>query len=69
MNILRQFILFKKILKKIKAIKKVLKSNKELEQETKMLIDNIKLNIELLISKFPELRFIYLEIMEILNDN
>jgi hypothetical protein len=64
MKIFKQFMTFRKALKKAKAIKKILKSNKELENETKLLIDNIKLNVELLAAKFPELKEVYLDCLE-----
>lgn len=68
MNILKQFMAFRKAMKKVKAIKKIIKSNAALENETKLLVSNIRVNIELLINKFPELKDVYLDIVEELND-
>jgi hypothetical protein len=64
MKLLKQFLDFRKALKKIKAIKKIIKANADTENETKLLINNIKVNVELLINKFPELKEIYLECLD-----
>lgn len=60
MNIFKYF----KYAKKIKKIKKILKNNTELENETKLLINNIKVNVELLANKVPEIKEVYLDIIE-----
>lgn len=69
MNIIKQFLNFKKALKKVKAVKKIIKSNQNLENETKLLINNIKVNVELLVNKFPELKDVYLDCLEELNSD
>lgn len=63
MNIFKYF----KHVSKIKKVKKIIKNNADLENETKLLINNIKLNVELLIRKIPQLKEIYLDILEEIN--
>lgn len=65
MNIFKYF----KHVKKIKKIKKILKNNTELENETKLLINNIKVNVELLSNKIPEIKQVYLDILEELKND
>ena len=65
MNIFKYF----KYVKKIKKIKKILKNNTELENETKLLINNIKVNVELLSNKIPEIKEVYLDILEELKND
>lgn len=60
MNVFKYF----KYVKKLKKIKKIIKNNLELENETKLLINNIKVNIELLANKIPEIKEVYLDILE-----
>ncbi len=65
LNIFKYF----KYAKKIKKIKKIIKANTELENETKLLINNIKVNLELLANKVPEIKEVYLDIIEELKND
>ena len=58
-----------KLSKKLKKIKKILKNNANLENETKLLINNIKINVEQLAGKIPEAKEVYLEILEELKND
>ena len=60
MNIFKYF----KHVQKIKKIKKIIKANTVLENDTKLIINNIKVNLELLAGKIPELKEVYLDIVE-----
>lgn len=65
MNIFKKIKIFNKITKAIKEIKAYLDTT-HIDYELKEIINSIKENIEKLIKKFPELKELYLEILEIL---
>jgi len=69
MNIFKQFMNYRKALKKAKEIKKIIKSNSALENETKLIVNNLKVNVELLVNKFPELKEVYFDCLEVLNND
>lgn len=69
MNIFKQFLNYRKGLKKVKEIKKIIDSNTELGNETRLLVNNIKVNIEHLVTKFPELGNVYADCLEVLKKN
>jgi hypothetical protein len=67
MKIIRQFLLFKKVVNKYNAVRRIINMNKKLGEEANLYIDNIKTNAELLVSKFPELKEVYLELLDEIN--
>ena len=65
MNIFKKLKIVNKVLKTVKEIKQYLNST-NIDKEMKEIITSLQKDIEKLIKKFPELKDIYLDILEII---
>ena len=64
-NIFKQISFINKVKKAIKQTKKMLDTNKDLTNQVKRIIGNLKTDIEALLTYLPHLKPIYKEIVEI----
>ena len=66
MNIIKKIVLFNRINKALKQAKQLIDRNREVTEEVKTIIANLKSNIEALVAVLPSLKVIYEDIKNIL---